>query len=1244
MYNTSQNYKDKILNDSTQHELNIYIDGNKIEENHIIDFKITLELFNNDEFCLGSTPELDVELEIDKRDLPNNYNEVYIESGLEDEIVPIGKFTIQSVEDDEFKVKIKATDYMKKFEDNKYDGSDLTYPATILQVLQDICTKIGVELGSTSFLNSDKQISVYDNTVSARTYLSYIAEQAEGFAVIGRDGKLYIKTFELQKGEKIAEGKNINFTSSIAEKIILEKLEGSSTQVIRSGKNLFNGTLKKGLFLASNGVTFVQNNNYVCFEKFISVTGGETYSVSNKNGITGIYYVLEYDNDKNFIKASNNSTTAASFTTMISSNCCYIRCEIGNSVNPPTVESVKDFQIEKGPATEYEPYKVSSSPDYPSKIKNVADNINIFDGKLSQGYDSNGTIRSSNQFVCNTNLIDVKSNTQYVVSNNLNSAIVSISYYKNGTFVSFQANIGLFTITMPADVNQIRINFYKESGLSVSDFTYIKFEEGSTATQYSPYGEGSINIKTHSGNYFDLSKYIGIPCALNGTATVTDTEITIKASSSNVTYTTIGLGNTGSVIAEAYRQYCMEIPEGANKLIVNFKNNNTVRLASIYYNILDENYTVLSGIPRIYNSTDEEGILQADINVNNAKYVLVRFDATTGGDVTYKNISLGKTDNYVPYGEQDKVITLAKPLYQDCYLAEDGIHYTRKQIVLDGSEDEAWSLFATNTSNQNRFTSKIIENEVKRPSNADEIANIICSHFIKESANDTYRRSDGIAIHPNGSIYLYYDAFKEYTIDQFKTWLSNNPITVEYELESEEIVPYTTEQQEAWEKIKNLKLFEGVNNIASEGKITLYSAAKIELRLFKNYKWGEKFKVSKVFYEDGVQNYKFGDETASTIYINQNNMYIVDSEQVKRIYTQIKDFEVYSFEGETIIDPAYDIGDVLVIDGKNVLYQGELEYSGKFRTSIKSKIQAKTEQESMQTKKSNSNKIKRVQSQIDQVEGKITQLVEEIGDRTEKTTTITAEIDEISSKVSTIADLTDDIKGVQKVILEKCIDSEIVELHIYGNNVVFKYQYLNDSLCLNDNLLLGKDKSIIIITDEEENKTYNDLGIKEVLRQNGSVYDEYILKDGQAQIIRRINKDGSIKDNEEIEDLGEFHIPVSKGKNILEIKDFNANMYVRWAVQNQYTDVFATKAEMNSEIKQSSQEISLSVDKKLENYSTTTEMNTTITQTAEDISSEVRKKVGKDEIISKINQSAEQIQVEANKISLKRKRNQFNWR
>ena len=91
---------------------------------------------------------------------------------------------------------------------------------------------------------------------------------------------------------------------------------------------------------------------------------------------------------------------------------------------------------------------------------------------------------------------------------------------------------------------------------------------------------------------------------------------------------------------------------------------------------------------------------------------------------------------------------------------------------------------------------------------------------------------------------------------------------------------------------------------------------------------------------------------------------------------------------------------------------------------------------------------------------------------------------------------------------------------------------------------------------------------------------------------------------------------------------------MKWAVQNEYTDIFATKAEMNSNIKQTSQEINLSVDKKFENYSTTTEMNSTITQTAESINSEVRKKVGEDEIISKINQSAEAVSIDAQKINI----------
>lgn len=271
---------------------------------------------------------------------------------------------------------------------------------------------------------------------------------------------------------------------------------------------------------------------------------------------------------------------------------------------------------------------------------------------------------------------------------------------------------------------------------------------------------------------------------------------------------------------------------------------------------------------------------------------------------------------------------------------------------------------------------------------------------------------------------------------------------------------------------------------------------------------------------------------------------------------------------------------------------------------------------------------------VDKQNRKIKGLINQIGDRTDKTTTITADIDGLNSKVSNIADLTNETSGTQVVTLENCAEGEVVELHIYGNNTVFGYQYLSNDLYLSDSLFLGKDKSIIVVTDGEGKKTNYNLKIEEVLRQNGDVCDEYILKNGQAKIIRRINRDGTIKDNETTENLGELHILLKKGNYTLEIKDFSASIYVKWAVQNEYTDIFATRVEMNSNIEQSSQKIETTVNKKFENYSTTTEMNSTITQTAESINTEVKKKVGNDEVISKINQSAETVGINANKIEL----------
>ena len=260
-------------------------------------------------------------------------------------------------------------------------------------------------------------------------------------------------------------------------------------------------------------------------------------------------------------------------------------------------------------------------------------------------------------------------------------------------------------------------------------------------------------------------------------------------------------------------------------------------------------------------------------------------------------------------------------------------------------------------------------------------------------------------------------------------------------------------------------------------------------------------------------------------------------------------------------------------------------------------------------------KINKTNLIVDKQGQKIEGIVSQIGDRSEKTTTITADIDGLNSKVTNIADLTNTVNGLKTITLENCVEGKLLELNIIGNNTVFDYLYPENDLYPSDTLYPRGD-SRIIVTDKDGNKQVYELGVMDVLRQKNNVYDEYILKDGKAQVIRRINKDGSIKDNEEIENLGEFMIYLKEGTNEIEIQNYSAQIRVKFALKSDYTDVFATRVEMNSEIR----------------------------QTADSINLEVRKKVDENEVISKINQSAEQIQIEANKISLKRKKHQFNRR
>jgi len=146
MYQTSDEYKQLVLQASTKHLLRIYIEEQEVNPDHIFDFEVSHILFSNDEFKFGSVTAKTIKFKIHKNSLPSVYDNFYVETGVEDEIVPIGKFILDSIEkEDDDTVTITAIDYMVKFEFN-YDGSTISLPATIKEVLNYICLKAGVEL------------------------------------------------------------------------------------------------------------------------------------------------------------------------------------------------------------------------------------------------------------------------------------------------------------------------------------------------------------------------------------------------------------------------------------------------------------------------------------------------------------------------------------------------------------------------------------------------------------------------------------------------------------------------------------------------------------------------------------------------------------------------------------------------------------------------------------------------------------------------------------------------------------------------------------------------------------------------------------------------------------------------------------------------------------------------------------------------------------------------------------------
>ena len=1119
MHNTTDYYKSIIYN--INHHLKVYINDTEIESKYILDCKPTNTLYTNGEIELGSTPSQTVELKLYKSVVPAIINKVEIKSGITGEIVPLGVYNIDKAPTkDDYTVTLVLSDNMTKFEFN-YDGSTLINnnggKAKIIQVLQDICTKAGVELGSTSFLNMNKEIAVYDNTVKARTYLSYISEQAGGFACIGRDGKLYIKSFKYAPGKLIGEGKSVE---------------------IKNTNNLMVRIAVRG--------SIMQN----------------TPSLSNPSEIITI------GNNTNILPTSSEDWERGS----INSD--------GTLASSTTRIRTKDFIPINGLKTYY--------------------------------------ISINNSSYCVQNIV------MYKEDGTANDYWSTISSSVSGTR-GLKLNFGSKEYTKIKVV--LRKNTSNKSILP-SEIINIKpkLEQSSIKTNFSEHNEGNTKIYVNKVNLFNYEA--GLISSRNGITNTLDED---------------GYITTTGAITSNYVRVCEDdvtgkIEDGEEYTIKNENANSYVYLQMLATKRDGSGTTYIGGT----NKT------KVSFKVDKKKYIKYTLIVSTVTKTIWTTTSRTIKDRYMLYRgkeniefekcEEKKIILpIQKELakigeYRDSFIKKENKWYEKhyiKKAVFDGTEN-GWSVY-TQGNMSNYYNNSLLNFKTQEGiSNYFEVSSDI-SYSNTNTRLVMFNTKSGFGIYTEKSTFESLEAFK----NKLSEWNeAGNPLCLYYVLKNPEDVECTAEQTKILEELEKLEIFKNYSQINSNAEMQVnFTRAEIPFKYFQNFEWGARYKLSKVRYEDGIRVFEKGDTTGNTLYINPDNMFIVDQEQIDNIYDELKDLELYSFKGDSIVDPALDIGDIVVIDGKQVLYGGSSQYSGRWKTSINSEIKSKERQETTVVKKPSQKTInRRVQSNIDQVNGKIEQLAEETTENTEKLTKHEQTIDSISDKVSNMADLTNSATGNKTITLENCIEGDLLELNIKGNNAVFECLFLNDALVLSDELYLKGD-SEIIVTDEKGNSKIYELGIADVLRKNGEIYDEYILKEGKAKVIRRINEDGSIKATPTTEDLENLSIELKSGINTISIKNYNAEISAKFAIKSEYSEIFASKIEMNSSIEQKADEIDISVNKKLENYSTTEETNSAINLKSDEINSEVNKKVGKTEIGTYIGQNAEAVKLAWNQIS-----------
>lgn len=693
-----------------------------------------------------------------------------------------------------FDVQSKGILFLEACDIFNFVLNEVTYKTILLN------NEIELDDGLTEKLYTDEPEETeteykYADSTDKKINQAYILVDKQNKKIIQKVSSVEQSVENITNTEGTATGKSIHLEDSSDEPLVSIKVKGETNQATRSGKNKCKITIssqtKNGLDVVVNAdKTILINgtptaNTLILLSENFNIPSG-TYCLSGcpQGGSSSTYKLY-----LNGVSGQDLGEGKIITLSKEKNTCAVINISEGVVCNNLLFKP----QLEIGStATDYEAPGVSPSLDCSSPIENV-EGKNKFNKKTDylQLYMNITTIsQTEDDYI---GYIRCKPNTHYSISKAITYAQ---GFYVGSTEVmpaqSTSIINGLVSSSAtkcenyktPSNAKYLIFRIGPEgNGITLQQMLdSIQVEEGPIATPYVPYN--SLKIKNIGKNFLNVTAK---------TTTVQGLTFTVNENKS----ITINGTNTGT--GTAFFRLADNFVLSAGNYTLSNKNSNANINSFLFY---DDSYNFVT--KNISNAT-----FTKDTTIK--PYIRVKAGATVNNQTIYPMIIKGTyteetMPTYKPYQEQKVTFPLGnQKLMKDSYLVSDGIHHNRAQTTVNISNIVTLP---------NGKIGGIFAPTGKKYSGNNKL-------FCTKAKHDTTRSYITDTVYENPSNVIFVGDSTD-TLETLKA--KYDGAILEYELAEEETVPYTEEQQEAWDKIEQLHTYKNVTNIFSDAELDIVYA------------------------------------------------------------------------------------------------------------------------------------------------------------------------------------------------------------------------------------------------------------------------------------------------------------------------------------------------------------------------------------------------------------------------------------